>query len=56
MRMIIFTVLGLILLCLVVFSVLVISITGAAGIIVFADLIVCALIIGFIIKKFVLKK
>lgn len=56
MRMITFTILSLMLLCLVVFSVLVISITGAAGIVIFADLIVCIAIIYLIIKKLILKK
>lgn len=56
MRMITFTILALMLLFIIVFSVLVISLTGAVGIVLCSDIIVCAAIIYFIIKKFVLKK
>lgn len=56
MKMITFTILSLILVFLLVFSVFVISLTGAVGIVIFADLIVCIGILYFIIKKFILKQ
>lgn len=41
---------------LVVVTIAVLSVGGAIGIIVFGDVIVCILILGFIIKKLILKK
>lgn len=55
MRMITFTILALMLMFVLIFSVVVISVTGAVGLVLFGDLIVCGLIIYFIIKKFILK-
>ena len=54
--MILFTILAIILITLVVFSVLIIGITGASFIIVFADVIVCAAIIWWIMKHILDKK
>lgn len=56
MRMITFAVLSLMLIFVLIFSVLFISVTGAAGIVIFGDLIVCGLLIYWIIKKLVFKK
>lgn len=56
MRMITFTILSLMLIFVVIFSVLFISLTGAVGIVIFGDLLVCGLFIYWIIRKFVLKK
>lgn len=54
--MILFIILALILILLVVATVLVISVAGAGAIIVFGDVIVCILIIGWIIKKIFFNK
>jgi hypothetical protein len=51
--MLLFTILSLTLILLIAFLVLAISTFGAASIIVFADVIVCCCIIGFIIYKMV---
>ena len=48
--MILFSILAIVLLLLVVISVLLLSVGGTAFIIVFGDLIVCALFIGLLIK------
>ena len=48
--MILFTLLALTLLAVIVFSIIIISATGAAFIIVFADVIVCVAIIIWIMK------
>ena len=50
-RMILFTILALILLIMVVITILVTSVVGAGALIIFGDVIVLAIIIGFIIKK-----
>lgn len=55
MKMITFTILSLMLIFIVIFSVLFISLTGAVGIVIFGDLLVCGLFIYWIIKK-LLKK
>ena len=49
--MITFTVLSLMLIFVLIFSVLVISLTGAVGLVLFSDIIVCVAIFYFIIKK-----
>lgn len=54
--MILFTILALILLILVVVTVVVASVIGAGTIIVFGDVIVCILILGWLIKKLFFKK
>lgn len=54
--MILFTILAIILITLVVFSILIIGITGASFIIVFADVIVCAVIIWWIMKTILNRK
>ena len=54
--MILFTVLALILLILVIVVVTVTSVVGAGALIVFGDVIVCILILGWLIKKLFFKK
>lgn len=54
--MILFTILAIILLILVVFAVLTVAIGGAGFIMVFADLIVCAVIIGLIMRALFRKR
>ena len=54
--MILFTTLTLILLILIVFTVITVSAVGAVGIILFGDVIVCAVLIAFVIKKLVDRK
>lgn len=54
--MILFTILTIILIIIAVFMVLTVSILGAGGIIIFADVIVCAVIIGLIIKWLIGRK
>lgn len=54
--MILFTVGLLILILLAVFSIAIISVIGAGGIIIFGDVIVCAFILGWIIKTTLKKK
>lgn len=53
--MILFTILAIILLALIVAAILIVSIGGTAFILVFCDLLVCCVIIGWIIRK-MLKK
>lgn len=53
--MILFTILAIILLALIVAAILIVSIGGTAFILVFGDLLVCCVIIGWIIRK-MLKK
>lgn len=54
--MILFTILALILLILVVVTVVITSVVGAGAIVIFGDVIVCILIIGWLIKKLFFKK
>lgn len=54
--MILSTILLLTLIMLVVFTILIVSATGAVGIILCGDVIVCALVIGFIIKHLFKRK
>ena len=54
--MILLTILAIILAILIVVGVLCLSIGGAAFLIIFADVFVCALVIAFIIKKLFFKK
>lgn len=54
-NMILFTILALVALFLIIFTVVAVSIGGAAFIIIFGDIIVCIAIIVWIIKK-ILKK
>lgn len=56
MKMILFTILTLMLVLLLVFSVVVIAATGAVGLVLFGDIIVCVVLIYFVIKKLILKK
>ena len=53
--MILFTILLLILIILTLVIIAVVSTVGAAGIIVFGDVIVCILLIGFILYKLITK-
>lgn len=53
--MILFTILALTLICLVGIAIVTLSIGGAAFVAVFADVIVCAVFVGLIIK-FLFKK
>ena len=54
--MFLFTILVGIIILLILFMVLVATIGGAVGIVLFGDVIVCVLIMGFIIKKIFFKK
>ena len=54
--MILFTIAALILVILTVVLILAISAVGAGAIIIFGDVIVCAFILGWIIKKILEKK
>lgn len=54
--MILFTILALIIILVVIFSILVLSISGAAFIIVFGDFIACGVLVWFIVKLFTRKK
>lgn len=54
--MILASILFITLALLLIFSVLVISVTGAVGIVLFADVFVCMAIIIWLIRKFVMKK
>ena len=54
--MILFTIMGIILIILAVSGVLILSVGGAAFIVVFADVIVCMAIIIWIIKRLFKKK
>lgn len=54
--MVLLTILFLVLAFLTIFTLLVVSIGGAASIIVFADVIVCGLVIFWIIKKLINRK
>lgn len=54
--MILFTILALTLLTLIVFTVIAVSLGGSVFIIIFGDVIVCAAIIVWIIKRLVTKK
>ena len=53
--MILFTVLAIILAILLVFTVFVLSVGGAVGIIIFGDIFVCILFIVLIMKKLIKK-
>lgn len=54
--MILFTILALILLILLVVVVVTTSVVGAGTIILFGDVIVCILVLGWLIKKIFFKK
>lgn len=54
--MILFTILAIIALLLIVFTVIVTSVFGAVGIVIFADVIVCVAILIFIIRKIANRK
>ena len=54
--MILFTILMLILLLLIVIGIVAVSVFGAGVIIIFGDVIVCAILIIWIIKKMFTKK
>lgn len=54
--MILFIILLLVLLLLSIFLVAVVSVGGAIGIVIFSDVIVCAFIIIWIMKRLVFKK
>lgn len=53
--MILLLILAIILAILVVFTIAVVSVGGAVGLIIFGDIIVCILVIGWIIKKLIFK-
>ena len=54
--MILFTILALMAIILVVVAVVGISALGATGIILFGDIIVCVVVIGFILKSIIGRK
>lgn len=54
--MILFTILALTLILLVIFTIVTVAATGAVGIVLFGDVIVCIVLIVWIIKKMVCKK
>lgn len=54
--MILFTILALILIMLIVIIVLGTSVIGVGTIVVFGDVIICTLLIGWLIKKLFFKK
>lgn len=54
--MILFTILALVALFLIIFTVVAVSIGGAVFVIIFGDIIVCIAIIVWIIKKILKKK
>lgn len=54
--MVLFTILTLILIILLVVFVLATSVVGAGAIIIFGDVIVCVVLLGWLIKKLSLKK
>ena len=54
--MILFTILLCVLVILSIFTILTVSTVGAAGIIVFGDVIVCAVLIIWILKRLINKK
>lgn len=54
--MILFTILLITLVVLAILAVLCVAVLGAAGIVVFGDVIVCAVIIALIIRHFIRKK
>lgn len=54
--MILFTILAIMMICLFAAAVLVLSIGGAAFIAVFADVIVCAIFVGLIIRWWLKKR
>lgn len=54
--MVLFTILTLILIILLVVFVLATSVVGAGAIIIFGDVIVCVVLLGWLIKKLFLKK
>lgn len=56
MKLILFSTLAIILICLIIFMVVTVGTVGAAGIIIFADVIVCILIIAYLIKYLVDRK
>ena len=54
--MILFLILALMLVILTVFTVVIVSVTGAVGIVLFGDIIVCIMMIIWIIKRILRKK
>lgn len=54
--MILLIILAIIMAILLVFTIAVVSVGGAVGIILFGDVIVCILVIGAVIKKLIFKK
>lgn len=54
--MILATILLLTLIMLVVFTILIVSATGAVGIVLFSDVIVCVLVMAWIIKHLIKRK
>ena len=54
--MILFTIIMLTLILLVIFTIVAVAATGAVGIVLFGDVIVCIIFIVWIIKKMISKK
>ena len=54
--MVLFTILALTLILLVIFTIVAVAATGAVGIVLFGDVIVCIIFIVWIIKKICKKK
>ena len=54
--MVLFTILALTLILLLVFTIAAVAATGAVGIVLFGDVIVCIIFIVWIIKKMISKK
>ena len=54
--MILFIILSLILIAITTITVLAVSTLGAAGIVLFGDVIVCGIIIGWILKRLITRK
>lgn len=54
--MVLFTILSMILLLLIVFTVLAVSVGGAVAVVLFSDVIVCVALIAWIIKLLARKK
>ena len=54
--MILFTILALILLILLVVTVTILGVFGAGALIIFGDVIVCIVLLGWLIKKLFFKK
>ena len=54
--MILFTIIMITIILLVIFTIVAVAATGAVGIILFSDIIVCIIFLAWVIKKIVCKK